>query len=172
MKRRLLLFLISVFFTFNSYAQSSKSILLKSGTRLSQNDFNERINESVPASDIFQGYYYCLIQFNVMPGKEQQNFIESTGIKLVGYIPYNSFYAAIPVGYNLSQLSTFNPRTIVRLQASDKINNQLRFGDYEYARKKAGALDLVFQYYKNIPADVIQQELVAKGCSVLERTDA
>ena len=172
--RRLLLFTVALIgLVINSYAQrAGNSILLKSETLHPENDFLQRMNEPVPASDIFKGYYYRLIQFNEMPNHEQQREMQATGILFVGYIPHNAFYTAIPSGYNLSQLSAFNPRTIISLRTIDKINRQLRYGDYAHAVKKAGTIDLILKYYKNISSDAVQQELSAFGCTILVRSDA
>jgi hypothetical protein len=172
--RRILHF-ISIALVISTIANAQRggnNILLKSGTLQTENNFLQSVNETIPASDIFNGYYYRLIQFNAMPTANQQRLIESSGIKLVGYVPYNSFYAAIPESYNLSVLVAYNPRSIIRLLPDNRINNQLRNGDYEHARKKSGTLDLVLKYFKNNQPGEIQQELLSKGCEILDSHEA
>ncbi len=172
MKKFLLLSLIALFFSSIeiSAQRGGNNILLKSGIIHSQNDFLQKIGEAIPSNDIFLGYYYRMVQFNVMPTQQQQKDIEASGIALTGYLPYATFYTAIPVNYDLAQLTPFNARTILRIGDRDKLSNELRNGNMpEHARRKSGTVDLVLQYYKNISSDVVQSQLVTKGCEILER---
>jgi hypothetical protein len=172
--KRLSLFIcfVSLISFYASSERGGSNVLLKARIIETQNDFPASINSNIPPEDIFQGYYYRLIQFNNIPTKQEQRLIEATGIKFGEYIPYKAFYIAIPQGYILSQLSIYNPRTLIRLQPTDKISKELRYGNFEHARKKSGSVDLVFRFYKNISGDVIQQTLIAKGCAILERNAA
>jgi len=174
MKKVLLFILIAGLFSSIriSAQRGGNSILLKSGTIHSQNDFPEKIKDVVPPGEIFHGYYYRMIRFNVMPTGQEQKAMEATGILFAGYIPYNTFYTAIPAGYDLSQLTAWNARTILKITDRDKLNNELRNGDVPgHARKKSGTVDLVLQYFKTIPGDVIREELLARGYEILERFD-
>ena len=150
----------------------SNSILLKSRTVETANDFSAHISDAVNASDLFHGQYFRLVQFNNVLSIPQRIQVEATGIKFCGYIPHNAYYISIPSGYNLNQLVPFNPRTIITMNASDKMSNQLRYGNIpDNSRNKNGSVNISIQYYSSLSPDHVRQELAAKGCTILESFD-
>src|SRR5437868_4036186 len=100
--------------SFSNVLAGNNSILLKSRTIETVSDFPEHMNDVINPDENYRGYFYRLIQFNDVLREEQRVQIEAAGIKLLGYIPHNAFYAAIPTGLNLSVLLLFNPRTIIK----------------------------------------------------------
>ncbi len=147
-------------------------VLLKSRTIETKKDFNSHVGDPVLSGDISHGYYYRLIQFDNVLSAQQRLLLEGTGVRLLGYVPYNAYYVAIPSGLNLSLLNPFNPRSIITLTAQDKMSNQLRYGNIpDQSRNKNGTINLTFIYYGNVSSVQAKQELMNNGCTVLESFD-
>ncbi len=160
---------IFVFASAVCFAQTSNTVLLKSRSIQTANDFSLHINDAVSTTDIYQGYYYRLIQFNEILSVQQRQSIEGMGVRLLSYIPNKAFYAAIPSGYNLTALNQFNPRAIIAITPQDKMSNQLRFGNIpDDSRNKNGTINLSVQYFSNLSSSEIKHELQNRGCTILE----
>ena len=156
----------------NVYA-GSNVILLKSRTISTENNFSERIHEPVDPGEIFHGNYYRLIQFNEVLTDAKRHEIEATGVKLMDYIPNNAYYISIPSLFDLSVIQPYNPRTIMSLSPQDKMSNQLRFGNIDdRSRNKDGSLNFTLVYFSNLSPRLVKQELVIRGCTILESFDA
>ena len=75
-------------------AQNDQRILLLSGAMDPTPNLENFISEqSLTTNEIFDGYYYRFIQFNTIPDSKQKVKIAATGIKLLDYIPHNTFNA-------------------------------------------------------------------------------
>lgn len=170
-KAVILLYLLFIS-TFSLAIAGSNSVMLKSRTIETNNDFSIHQNDVVNASEVYRGYYYRLIQFSDPLSSQQQSGIEAIGIKLVGYLPHNAYYVAIPEGLNLSVLMQFNPRTMIRITAQDKMSNQFRFGNIpDQIRNKNGTINLTVLFYPNLSPAFVKQELQTRGCTVIESFD-
>ena len=151
----------------------SNVILLKSRTISTENNFSQVIQEAVDPAELFHGNYYRLIQFNEVLTDAKRHQLETTGLKLLGYIPNNAYYVSIPAGFDLSVLQHFNVRTMITLLPQDKMSNQLRFGNLDdRCRNKDGSLNFRLVYYSNLSPQAVKQELIVRGCSILESFDA
>jgi hypothetical protein len=164
---------ISFFLLISSIAfGASNVILLKSRTISTENNFSERIHDAVDPSEVFHGNYFRLIQFNKVLSAAERSQIEATGLKFDGYIPNNTYNVSIPSGYNLSALQQYDARTIVNLLPQDKMSNQLRLGNIDdRCRNKDGSVNFTLVYYGNLSPQLVKQELVIRGCSILESFD-
>jgi hypothetical protein len=169
------LFFAVLFISLNASAQvqfTTHNILLKSGTVRTQNNFTEKIMEAIPVADIFNGYYYRLLQFEYLPSESEKQSLEATGVKLLGYIPYNTFYAAIPEHYELQNLSSYHVRTLLHISTVDKLSKQLLIGYMpDYAKRVSGKVDIMVQYFATVSADVAIKELQSRGCMLLNKID-
>src|SRR5688572_20309780 len=56
--------------------------------------------------EIFEGYYYRYIQFADLPSAEQRQSLSTSGLKILMYLPENTFIAAIKKGTDLHSLSS------------------------------------------------------------------
>ena len=81
------------FSIFTSLADNS--ILLKTGRVFTQNDFLQKQNQVPNTSEIYNGYYYRILQFNTLPTNQQKQAIELSGVQFLGYIPFNSFFVRL-----------------------------------------------------------------------------
>lgn len=137
-------------------------LLLQSGTVQPVANLSEFIEEASP-TDIFNGYYYRFLQFKNIPTQEEKNTLTASGIKLLDYIPKNTFVAAIPERYNRAKLASFGVRSVIKQDAIQKINFRI-LGEFPaHAVNERGTVDLVVQYHRNIPSDLIYSTAPAFG---------
>ncbi|HRH67059.1 MAG TPA: S8 family serine peptidase, partial [Bacteroidia bacterium] len=145
-------------------------LLLKSGTLSTVNDFEKKISEPVPGSDIYLGRYYRLLQFNEIPDSQQRKEIASTGIRFLSYIPNRAYIVSIPQGYNLKQLSAWKVRSLLRLEPGMKLSRALAEHNYPaYARSEKEQIDLMIQYFSDIEPGIIAGELSRLGALVVSQ---
>lgn len=163
MKRLLLLLLACTVITF-SYAQQNR-LLFQSGTMNTTRNVEQFITDGNPQSDeIFNGYFYRIIQFNDIPSSEQKAALTATGIILMNYFPEKAFVAAIPVNYNRQLLQQYNVFAVIKQDVIQKINRNLLGTAPEYSKQVAGFTDVMVQYYKNV-----SHATVVAACSGYEK---
>jgi PKD repeat protein len=143
------LFAVGILLSTVSVAQQNTSLYLQSGTVQPPSNLSEFIAENSP-SDVFNGYYYRLIQFNSLPGMNEQNAMRQSGLIIMDYIPTNAFVVAIPVSFSKSLLNAFNVRAVVKLSATQKISRNIIGGFQDWAINERGTVDLTVQYQSNI----------------------
>lgn len=103
------------------------------------------------ASEIINGNYYRLLQFNTIPTQEARESLEKTGIRLLDYLPENTYVASIPKGYDLNHLVTYNIRAFEPFHASLKIAETIHELPYpEWAVPFDGGLDVGISLYRDI----------------------
>jgi PKD repeat protein len=163
MKRSLLL-LAACVCMLTTHAQQNR-LLLQSGTMLPANNVEYFVNDNSPQpGEIFNGYYYRIIQFNSIPTSEEKRNINGTGLLLMNYFPDKAFVTAIPVAYDKKKLQQFNISAVINLDVSQKVNRNLLGDAPEYSKKVAGFVDVMVQYYDNI-----QHTAILQSCSMYEK---
>ncbi len=130
-------------------AQQDYRLYLQSGTITPAANLTEFISSPAP-SDVFGGYYFRFLQFNSIPGKEQQDAMRKSGLVLMDYIPGNTYMTAIPVRYDRAKLSAFGVRAVIKQEQLHKISRNIAGGFQEWAIKEKGKVDLNVQYQANI----------------------
>lgn len=150
MKKKILTPLMSLFLCITLFAQTDNRIMHLHGAFTPSDNLSEFIGSIIPASDIYDGYYYRYIQFNNVPTQEQKNAIEQSGIKLLSYMPHKAFAAAIPVNFNKSLLQGFDVRSVITQDAFKKRSKNLIGDAPAYATTQKGFTDVRIQFQKNI----------------------
>ena len=143
-------------------AQHDYRLLLQSGVMMPEANMETFINASpVTSNEIFNGYYYRIIQFNDIPTQADKENISRAGLLLLNYVPKNAFIAAIPASFDKSSLRLLNVHSVIELNAIQKMNRSLLSRLPDYALTVKGYVDVTLEYYKNIPfekaAEAIRQ---------------
>ncbi|TAH43234.1 MAG: T9SS type A sorting domain-containing protein [Bacteroidetes bacterium] len=126
-------------------------IMFQSGPFTTEENFSQVSDLTIPTEDIVDGHYYRVFHFNVIPSLEQKQELLSAGVRILNYIPYNAFVVSIKSGSNLSSLSNFNIRSIVRLDRDRKSSRAVRENNIpSYAKPKQGYVDLIVQYFSDM----------------------
>jgi PKD repeat protein len=168
LKRLLSIVLLCV--TTMTMAQTDYRLMFLGKAVLPAENLNSFIREKISENDIYNGYYYRIIQFYNIPTAAEKAAIEATGIKLLEYLPKYAFNAAIPIGFNKQLLSGFNVRSVTHQSAEQKLSIGM-LGDYPaFAVPSAGMIDVRLQFQKNILMQDAQLIAASYG-KVLSSTD-
>ncbi|HLG35234.1 MAG TPA: S8 family serine peptidase, partial [Bacteroidia bacterium] len=133
---------------YTASAQDSR-IMFQNGAQVPEANLQSFISDGAPApAEVFNNYYYRFIQFNNIP--EEKNSIEQSGIILLQYMPHKAYVAAIPVNYDRSKLNGLNVRSVIPVEALNKLNKKLLEGVPAYAQPSKGMAVLRVQYMHNI----------------------
>lgn len=143
------IFAALVLFSTAASAQPDTRIYLQSGTITTESNLEAFIASPTPA-DVFGGYYYRFLQFNTVPGKEQQDAMRNSGLVVMDYIPKNTFMTAIPVRYDRTRLAAFGVRAVIKQEQNHKISRNIIGGFQDWAIKEKGTVDLNVQYQANV----------------------
>ena len=164
------LFILMLFTTTIAMAQTDYRLMFLGKAVLPTENLNSFIQEKVSENDIYNGYYYRIIQFYSVPTQAEKAAIETAGIKLLEYLPKNAFNAAIPIGLNKQLLSGFNVRSVTNQSSEQKLSVSM-LGDYPaYAVPAAGMVDVRLQFQKNISIQEAQLIAASYG-KVLSSTE-
>lgn len=144
----------------SAFAQNDYRLSLQSGIMQPSANVEIFVKETAASQqEIFNGYYYRLIQFNSIPTTSEREKISRSGLVLLDYIPSNAFVTAIPQSFDRSLLEQMNVHAVVKMNATQKTNSNLLGEAPAYSRTKKGYVDVVVQYYRNISPEMIASEI-------------
>ncbi len=145
-------------------------VLLSSGTIVPEANFETAKSQPALASELFNGSYYRYIQFTNLPTNEQKLAMENSGIKLMMYLPGNTFMAAIKAGADLNSLSSFNVRGIHTIKPEYKLLKELQVAlnenNYPGYAVKGNKIGIGFTHYGNISHSDMKAYLIANGYEI------
>jgi len=173
MRQHLTKFLIlacTVLYTSIGFAQSdgNYNLLLKSGTKyLKANVDNFINNPTLSAKESNEAYFYRLIQFEDIPNQSQQTQIKNAGIKLLEYLPHKAYIAAIPSNMNFQMLKNLKVRTIMQMEAKDKMDDFLRSNVYPDWATEGNHIIMNVKLQEKFSDSKILSTFLAKGANVL-----
>ncbi len=147
----------------NNIYNSKYDLLLSIGNVFLENNFDLAKSLEPQSNEVFNGYYYRYVQFMNIPTSEQKVQMESLGIKLMLYLPNNTFMAAIKVGTDFNSLSPFAVRGIHTVKPEYKLLKELQVAiaedNYPAYSVKDNFVGISFTYYENISHEIILQFL-------------
>lgn len=131
----------------------------------------EQVKSSVPSkSELFNGNYFRYIQFNSLPTEQQKSELESKGVKLMLYLPTNTFMAAIKENTSLQTLSGYNIRGIYPIKAEYKLLKELseaiKENNFPGYAVKGNKIGIGITAYQNISFETFKQQLQSKGYEI------
>ncbi len=152
---------------------NSDKILYQSGTLKTEQNFSEISNLPVPATDLIDGHYYRLFQFNTIPGPEAQKNLLHAGINLLNYIPNNAFFASVEEGADLTSLKDYDIRTVLRIENVQKSSRAIRENNIpDYAIRQAGFVDLIVQYFSDMNVNTVNAEFASRKIEIIKSYEA
>lgn len=166
-------FIIAIVFVQCFYfAQNNKQfdLLLSGGTVNLPENYTQAISKQPSSDDFFNGYYYRYIQFSSLPSQIQKEQLENIGVKLLLYLPANTYIAAIKAGSSLNQLSSFDVRGIHEVKPEYKLLKELQVAISEknfpgYA-VKGNNIGIGITAYPNIPYQTVKNWLETNGYEI------
>jgi len=172
----MLIILLLVFSTQSVQSQQANNnytLLLKSGNYLLSENFNSFIsNNDLKNLPSFDGRHYCFIQFNTIPFQNERESIESSGIKLLDYLPNYTYIASIPVNYDCQTLKEYNIRSISKIEADHKLSSSLLSQSFsDWAINVDGSLSINVKYFKGIDPVAVKSILLDEGIEIIAAHD-
>jgi len=163
------IFILFIFLTFSSNAQSNKVLQLKSGDFVLENNIKNFVeNPIIEPSELINNNYYRIIQFSEIPNTNQKNELKRNGIELLSYLPDNAFYASISIDADLQVLEVENAISVIEVRSEFKLNKVLASKQYpDWAMVSDEMIIINAIYYDNIPEELVLNRLKANGAEVV-----
>lgn len=155
------------FLTGITQEQNYKVNFLK-GSRIFEANISifKSINE-LNSNEIFGNRFYRYIQFNSIPNDELLSKISASGIKLLTYIPNNTYIASIPLNINFNVFQNLNIRSIQPIESYDKTGPVLESSIYPIWAVENKSIILSLKYHKDLAHDKIKSVLEEDNISIL-----
>ncbi len=137
-------------------------------------NLDEFFGPAAAPTDITGGVYYRLVQFYTLPNKERRARIESSWhVKLLDYLPHNTYVVAFPASFNRQLLMGYGVRSVFRLDTDNRLHPLLRTGNVPpHALRSGGVAELTVQAVSAADPAAVRTALTAAGATVLREDEA
>lgn len=116
----------------------------------------------------FNAQYYVVIQFYKLPSDLQKQQLAQARIKLLDYLPNNSYLAVMQQQADLSALKNTGARAVFQLSAAQKTVPAFIHGQFpQHAIKEAGKVDLTITTYEKMNAGEVLPALNGLGATII-----
>ncbi len=148
-------------------------LLIAFGTNAQQNDFTLHLEQgdvvlhqniktilksnAILDEDCVDGFYYRYLQFQNKPNQDTRQDIEKTGLRLLEYLPSQTYVAAIPKNLAMSDLTRFNLRCIQPIASEHKLSKELLQPPYGEWAIYDDKIDVVAQYPENLSLATVKR---------------
>ena len=124
--------------------------------------------DALSANEIYENRFYRYIQFNSIPDEALHLQMSALGIKLLSYIPNNTYIASIPMTIDFNQFEILNIRAIQPIKQHHKVGTILESGIFPAWAVSKQSVKLTLKYYKGIDVNTIKSHLIAENASIIE----
>lgn len=122
---------------------------------------------SVHESEIFDGKFYRIIQFDEIPSNAQKEVLLEAGIRLLDYIPNFGYFASFNSDADLNQLAKANAGSIIAIQTAVKLAPMLFEESYpDYALREDGRIELLVTYFADADGSKVAADLEGRGFEI------
>ncbi len=150
------------------FGQLSNEVLFRNGSVMLSDNLDEYITESaLSRSDITNGRYYKLVQFNAIPTGAEITAMEKKGIQLLDYIPHKAYYVSFPESFIPDQLKSMNVRHVSNMSLDLIISDRIQANeipDWAYVDRDHIKVSLAAD--KNMDAETLMSTLIYDGVEV------
>lgn len=125
---------------------------LKIGNINLQENLDDYISQfSFEENKTFSGFYFRIVQFIEIPLQQEMEFMKSTGMKFLDYIPNYAYIVAFPEGFGVESLRGMNIRNVSEITLPFKLDPMLLDRDYpDHALPGDGYIDLIVSFFSNL----------------------
>jgi subtilisin family serine protease len=142
------------------FSQTNNAILFKSGDYFPNKNSTSIVkSQTVLSNELVNDNYYRLIHFSEIPSEKIKTELKVYGIKLLQYIPKNTYYASIKNNASLDRLMTANILAIENVKPIFKLSPRLSKNEYPDWAMFDGKVGLNAVFYENISSELILKEL-------------
>jgi hypothetical protein len=114
---------------------------------------------------LFNGDYYVLVQFAVLPPVSVKQKMKDAGVQLGTYLPGNAYLAVIKNSFDFSRARSFHINSINPLPAGYKIHRQLQ--GYQPATDKEQVQAIAVTYFEQVAKAMVLEELKKAGAIIV-----
>lgn len=171
MRIKLTALLVTLLLAGLSMAQngSTYAIALRSGTVIPDKDISAKriaaFNRSASRASYAQ---FVLIQFEQLPGNEEKQLMKDAGIKLIQYVPQNTYTALARNMPDSNTLARAKVRAIVELKPEQKMAPGLTlFNHSPNTLRPSAKLDLWISYPTIMDAQTVIKELTSRQIEII-----
>ena len=157
--------LLSIFILFSiySYAQE-KVVFFNNGEEVFKRNIESfSIKDNLKKTEVFSKRFYKFIQFNNIPNKKELEVINNKGIKLLYYIPTNTYIASVSTKAKDFDFQNLDIRSIQEIGLDHKMSEEVRLENYPLWAIDGTMVELVIKTYSDIDFIRFKQELLSFG---------
>ncbi|MEO1624679.1 MAG: S8 family serine peptidase [Bacteroidota bacterium] len=153
------------------FAQNSTLQLQEGSVPLPQNVESFIEGPNLPAQQMVQGHYYRLLHFDRMPNKAERNRLLLSGVRLLEYLPHDTYLAAIPANFIRAELRGYPLRSVIEAPKALRLHPDLQAKDFPAHARSADGIELMVRWHDNLESNQLMQQWQAMGCQVQQRFD-
>ena len=148
-------------------------LLLKAGNiNVTENAGSVIDDPSVLKAGAFSGKSYYYVQFFNIPTSAEKNALENTGLKILDYIPNNTFIVEFPVDYEFRELKGRGIRAIFDIEPEYKQAVSLLDKDYpQWALRENERIELMVSLFTTVDMAAAAIHLTEAGTEILQQDD-
>lgn len=151
-----------------SYGQAPEKINFR-GESITMTENIDYFNwDQMPESSRLNNGYTGLIQFHETPGQAVQNLFAERNLELIGYIPHQTYMFYFPEAVSVDFLKDNGVKTILPLEASVKMSESLKAGDFEYWAVDGNNVLVLIEYYDQADSGSIYPALAQNNFVLLQ----
>ena len=129
------------------------------------NIINQSFNKDNLQPSYFNGYYFVLVQFDVLPSFQKKEELKNAGMDLGDYIPGNAYLASLKEGFDFSLLKGFGISSVNPLPSFYKIHPSIDF--YQLTNEKDNVKLMAVQFYPSVNKKTAELELQKLGAFIV-----
>jgi len=162
-----LIFLFSFLGTY-TFGQSMYQVKFKDQVYLPEENVASFSFEKVQKAEIVANRIYRFVQFYEAPTKEDITKMEQKGIRLLGFIPSNTYIVSLPTSLTAKALSQAGVRSIWKMDAQKRMSEEVQTRSLpDWAIEKGQAL-LIVEYFKDIDQALVVESLEMQDIRVMQ----
>ncbi|MCT4582939.1 MAG: S8 family serine peptidase [Flavobacteriales bacterium] len=145
------------------YAQNNQVYFKRGTVTFEENGQRFMAKKDVAKEEVFAQRFYKFVQFYSIPTQKEIQELKQKGVRLLSYIPSNTYIASFPVKINLNDLKTQNIRSIQTINVVDKVEESIALENYPSWAIQGDVVELVIKTYPDIELDDLKEELLGFG---------
>lgn len=123
----------------------------------------------LPASAKMNDGYIGWVQFYETPKQSVQDAFKQNNLKLIEYIPHNTYLFYFPKNTSVSFLQNNGVRSIVAVNGTAKLSTALKNPPFDYWAMDGNNILVTLEFHKNVSADYVIQELAQRQIAVKQQ---
>jgi uncharacterized repeat protein (TIGR01451 family) len=148
-------------------AAAAKTIRLKPEEFVPAGDAEANLDR-VKAKHANRPVVHVILQFDALPTAAQRQELRAQGVKLMGYLPDNAYFASVPVRVKAADLKQFRVRWAGAIYKEDKSAPRIRTeGPGGWALRPGGNVELQLNCFEDADLGGLAASITAAGGQVV-----